>query len=334
MAGSIRKRNGNWLVIMEIGKTPDGKRLRKYTSVKTRKEAEQILAEHDHQVNIGTFVQPDHMLYADFLEHWMEHYVDKNCEATTKAGYEVVIRNYIAPYLGRIPLQKLAPIHIQSYYKHLMDERKLSPNTVYRHHANIRKSLDYALKKQLVIRNAADAVDLPKKKKFEGSYYTVEQLNVLLKKVKGSEIEVPVNLAAYLGLRRGEIGGLKWKHVDMENRTIHIQEVSARLYKGVITKTPKNETSIRTLYMHDDLFELLERHKMKQEEYRKLLGREYKVTDYVCTKLDGEPFRPEKISHRFTSLLKANKLPNIRLHDLRHYVESFVMWSELPLTLK
>jgi len=331
MAGAIKKRSGSWLVTLEMGRGPKGQRLRKYVTVKSKKEAENILSEHQHKINTCTFVLPDNMLFSDLLKHWLEHYVDTNCEVTTKSEYERIINKHIIPYLGKIELQKLAPLHIQQYYKYLMDKKKLSANTVYRHHANIRKSLDYALKKQLVVRNVADAVDLPRKKKFEGSFYTVEQLNRLLKEVAGTEIEVPVNLAAYLGLRRGEICGLKWKHVDFDNKTVHIQEVIARINKEVITKVPKNETSIRTLHIHKDLEKLLKNHKAKQKEYKELLGRDYVASDYVCTKIDGGPFRPERLSDKFTSFLIQNKLPYIRLHDLRHTVATLLIQSKIPV---
>jgi len=78
----------------------------------------------------------------------MENYLKYNCEETTAHGYRNIIFKHIVPVLGNNELQKLLPIHIQQYYKYLMDDKKLSPNRVYKYHGCIRKSLDYGLKQQ------------------------------------------------------------------------------------------------------------------------------------------------------------------------------------------
>jgi integrase len=78
----------------------------------------------------------------------------------------------VIPYLGAIELQKLQPAFIQQYSKYLMDDKGLKPNTVHKHHASIRKALDYGLKQQFVHRNVCDAVTQPKKERFVGQSYT------------------------------------------------------------------------------------------------------------------------------------------------------------------
>jgi integrase len=109
-----------------------------------------------------------------------------------------------------------------------MDEKSLSPNTVHKHHACIRKALDYGLKQQFVHRNVSDAVELPRKDKFTGQSYTRDQLNTLLDGVRGTNLELPVHLAGYLGLRREEIVGLRWKYVDLEKECLDILVTSQK----------------------------------------------------------------------------------------------------------
>jgi len=160
MGGAIKKRGKSWQVMIEVGRDAYGRRIRKSFTARTREEAEIILTENKHKIMVGDFVEPSRMTFAEFLRHWMEHYVETNCEATTRSGYEKVIKKHVIPYLGAIPLQKLSPMHIQQYYKHLMDVKRLSPNTVRRQHSTIRKSLDYAFKMQLINKNPADRVSL------------------------------------------------------------------------------------------------------------------------------------------------------------------------------
>lgn len=87
--------------------------------------------------------------------------------------------------------------------------RGVSANTVIHYHANIRKALQYAVKTKLIVANPADLVERPKKNNYVASFYRAEELNQLLSVIKGTKIELAVILAAFYGLRRTEVVGLK-----------------------------------------------------------------------------------------------------------------------------
>jgi Site-specific recombinase XerC len=327
MAGSIQKIGKKFRVTKELGKDNAGKRLREYVYAATEAEAKKLLAEFEYNQHRHTLVESSRITVSEFFAHWMENYVKYNCEETTAYGYRNIINKHLAPYLGEIELQKLQPAHIQQYYKYLMDEKRLSPNTVHKHHANIRKALDYGLKQQFLHRNVADAVSLPRKKTFEGKSYTKEQLNELLKKLKDSKIELPISLSVFLGLRREEVVGLKWKWIDLDNRKLQIQEVRTSAGKNVIIKTPKTDKSRRTLFVGDELYELLLRTQIRQKELKKVLGNDYDDSGYVVTRDDGKPYRVNSLTEQFKEFLEKNNLPRIRLHDLRHSFAS-VLYEE------
>jgi integrase len=324
---SIQKVGKKYRITLELGKDGNGKRLREYKTFNTHEEAKKVLTEFEYNKQRNLLVSADTIKVKEFLLHWMDNYVRYNCEITTINGYENIINNHVIPYLGDIQLQKLQAIDIQRYYKYLLDTKKLSPNTVHKHHANIRKALDYALKHQFVYRNIADAVTLPKKRKFKGTAYNKEQLNNLLTLVKGTKIELPVLLAAFLGLRREEILGLRWNSVDLENRIIYINEVRVRAGKNVVIKQPKTEKSQRSLYIPDEIFTLLLEIKQKQEKYKKILGKDYDNQGYLYTHDDGKPYRINSVSDQFKRFLEKNNLLRIRLHDLRHTFAS-ILYNE------
>lgn len=324
---SIQKIGKKYRVTLEVGKDANGKRLREYKTVTTHEEAKKILTEFEYNKQRNLLVNSDSIKVKEYLIYWMDNYVKYNCEITTVHGYENIINNHVIPFLGQIELQKLQAIDIQRYYKHLLDIKKLSPNTVHKHHANIRKALDYALKHQFVYRNVADAVTLPKKRRFQGKAYNKVELNNLLALVKGTKIELPVLLAAFLGLRREEILGLRWKSVDLENRIIYIDEVRVRAGKNVVVKQPKTEKSQRSLYISDEIYTLLLELKQNQEKYKKALGKDYDKQGYLYTHDDGKPYRVNSISDQFKKFLEKNNLPKIRLHDLRHTFAS-ILYNE------
>jgi integrase len=331
MAGSITKVGTKFRVTLDSGTDGKGKRIRKYVTASSESEAKKLLTEFEYNMQRNLVVQTTKMTFSEFLNHWMENYVKYNCEETTMYGYNNIIYKHIIPYLGNFELQKLQPVHIQQYYKHLMDEKGLSPNTVHKHHACIRKALDYGLKQQFVHRNVSDAVTLPKKERFEGQSYTKDQLNVLLEGVKDTKLELPVYLAGYLGLRREEINGLKWKYIDLEQRLIHITEVRTSAGSKEIIKVPKTEKSKRTLYITDELLEVILKTKRIQEEYKRLLGDEYVATDYIYVHNNGEPYRVNSVTEQFEKFLGKNGLPKIRLHDLRHTFASILYEAGVDL---
>ncbi|MGG4219449.1 site-specific integrase [Paenibacillus jamilae] len=323
MKGIIKTEKGNYRATFDHG-TINGHRNRHYKTYKTLEEAEKALTEFNYNKQRNLLVTPNRMTLVEFIKHWMENYVKYNCEETTKYGYTNIINKHIVPYFKELELQKLQSFHIQQYYKFLMDVKGLSPNTVIKHHACLRKCLKFGSVHQFVHRNVADAVELPKKKNFEAKYYTIKQLKVLFEKVRDQKLEVAVYLAGYLGLRREEVIGLKWKNIDLDDRIISIVEVRTSAGKQEIIKQPKTEESKRRLFIPDELLEVLIRHKEKQKYYKSILKNEYVDLDYVYTKDNGELYRVNTVTEQFKMFLEKNDLPPLRFHDLRHSVASIL----------
>lgn len=329
---SIAKIGDKYRVTLEYGKDKEGRRIRSYETYITEKEAKRCLTDFEYKKNRNLLVQPESLTISEHLDKWIYFYVNNNCEATTKSAYLNIIENHMKPYLGHVRLQKLNPGQIQQYYYvHLLEEKGLSPNTVIKHHAVLRKSLDYALKQQLVARNVADSVTLPKKIKFQSGVYNEEQLKKLLELLVGEKIELPINLATYLGLRREEILGLKWENIDLEHKKLYIREVRVNAGNKVITKKPKTDKSIRTLSIPLKLYKLLSEEKKKQDYFKSILKEEYNDAGYIYCHEDGRPFRVNTLTDSFRRVLKKSDLPKLRLHDLRHTFASILYNNGLDL---
>jgi integrase len=332
VAASFSKVGKKFRVTFEYGKDGDGNRIRKYQTVETEAEAKRLVAEFNYNQQRGLLVMKNDITVADFLRHWMELYVMNNCQETTAYGYKNIIENHLIPYMGEVKLQDLHPTMIQQYYHDLKHRKKLSNNSVRRHHAVLRKALDFALKQQFVYRNVAESVVQPKKIKNKGKSYTPEQVKILLETVKGTKMEVPVHLAVCLGLRREEITGLRWEHVDLKNRILRIVEVRTAAGKNKnIIKEPKTPKSRRTLYIVDEVYDVLIAHKEWQAKRKELLGDLYHDSDYVFVRDDGKPYRVNSVSEHFLDFLRKHGLPEIRLHDLRHTFASVMYEAGVDL---
>ena len=203
-----------------------------------------------------------------------------------------------------------------------MQKGKVNAKTVHRYHANIRKALQRAVKLDIIPANPADKVDLPKVKKFRGSYYTPEELQRLFACTKGTRFETVVLLAGYLGVREGEACGLQWKDVNFEKNIICIRG-SLKMhdkYKDLYYGETKTESSYRTLPIPQNLALYLRQLKEKQLEQRMLGGASYnrEWDGFVCVDAMGNITNPKYISRYFSDLLRKNGLRRIRFHDLRH----------------
>lgn len=267
------------------------------------------------------------VLFDQFMIDWLEKTKSTIAE-TTYDMYKNTITKVIVPYFQplAIPLSELKAHHLQKFYDDRMKNNGVTANTVLHYHANIHKALKYAVRQEYIDSNPADKVDLPKKTKFVGNYYSNDDLNKLLKIIIGSRLEVPVVLAAYLGLRRGEICGLKWEFVDFTKNTIEVAGVitgngetsgtSVLAYRD----RAKTKSSLRSLPMAPELAAYLKHVRAQQAQNKLLCGASYNHDweDFVCVDAIGNLIQPQYVTKAFLKVIRSNNLPPLRFHDLRH----------------
>ena len=189
------------------------------------------------------------VLFTDFITDWLKM-MKSRVEITTYASYERAIIHKIVPYFEPLhyTLQDMEqhPKYIQDFYQHELD-RGLTANTVIHYHANIRKCLQYAFQIGMIRSNPADRVERPRKEKFKSEIYSGEELEQLFKVIQGDPSEFGVIMAAFYGLRRSEIVGLKWDAIDFENKKISIQHtvVTAKV-NGTVTEIARDKTKTKS----------------------------------------------------------------------------------------
>lgn len=257
--------------------------------------------------------------FSDFLSFWLEETKATRRESTNK-DYAFTVNGVLIPYFSSlgVKLSELKAYHIQEFYSFQMQDKGVKNNTIHHYHAYIHKCLDYAVKMEYIISNPADKVTLPRKEKHHAKYIeSPADIKFLLEQVKGKTIEPVFVLAIYLGLRRGEIAGLKWKYINFEQGTLSIRGTLSP--RGEYIPETKNETSARSFPLSSELIEYLLEIKEKQEGNKKRRGAKYNTewTDFVCVRADGSIMTPDFMTNEVRKICKKHGF-DIKLHELRH----------------
>lgn len=326
LRGHIKKRGKNWSVIIELPKDEiTGKRKQKWYTVEGKKEdAEKFLTKKLSELDTGLLIDTKKIKFGEYLDYWLKEYCYNNLSINTIEGYEQYINRHIKPSLGNIQLDKLKPLQLQTFYSEKLENGKingkggLSKQTVRTLHRIIHGALTQAVKWQLVVRNVADCVEPPKPKKYEAKFLDDEQTNLIINKIKDTDIYIPVIIAIYTGMRRGEVLGLSWQNVNFEKKYIRVVQELSCTKQGLKILPPKTNKSIRNIAIPDTLVKILKNHKAEQIKNKLLFGSEYQNLDMVCTYQNGKLFYPKRFSAKFNEFLRKNDLPVIRFHDLRH----------------
>jgi integrase len=175
-------------------------------------------ARSDHRQHIPL---PDERLtVGEFLDQWLEEFVKSSAAPRTLESYTEITVAHIKPLLGRIPLAKLSPLDVQRLVNEKMTERepskdgnprkKLSPRTVRYIHAILRSALNRAVEWGFAKRNVALKVRLPKASKPRHRPLDEREAVSFLEVVNGDRLEAAYSVAVALGLREGEVLGLRW----------------------------------------------------------------------------------------------------------------------------
>ena len=173
---------------------------------------------------------------------------------------------------------------------------------------------------------------------FIGSYYNAEEIKQLLDCIDGDPIRMPVLLAAYYGLRRSEVLGLKWSAIDFTEKTVSVRHKvleDDEEKKLVGMDVMKTKSSYRTLPLIPLVEEELLRERERQEEMKQVMRRAYnrEYEEYICVDAVGELIRPRYVTEHFQVLLKQNGLRRIRFHDLRHSTASLLLSRGVPMKM-
>ena len=358
ITGCLQKKNGYYYAVLYL--KVDGKRKTKWIATKlpvsttserkAQKALDEIRMQYEFQEEtrasdkameavLAKNCPPEaQMPFADYMEKWLNS-VRPSIATATYQSYSVMMKARVIPYFtaSKLRLGDLTPQHIEEFYQTILDDG-YTTNTVIHYHAIIRKALQSAVKKDILAKNPADKVDRPKKNVYHGSFYSEDEMLTLFDAIAGDPLELCVKIAAYYGLRRSEVLGLRWDAIDFERKTISISHkvIEANVdgkFVPVGEDVLKTKSSFRTLPLISVVEGLLLAEKEKQAKNRKLFKSAYcrDYLSYICVDEMGKLLRPNFVTEHFGWVIRKYGLRKIRFHDLRHTCASLLLSNGIPM---
>lgn len=343
VAGHLEVKKGYYYAVLSYVDV-NGKRHRPWISTGLPEKGNKRKAEAELARIRSTYEPPavvqdlsSDMPFADYLLQWLD-IVKVRIKITTYGSYEQIVKSVLEPYFrGKgYTLSGLEARHIQQFYTEKL--KKVKPNSVIHYHAVIHQALKYAMKTDLVSQNVAMKVDRPKKNDFQPVFLDAEELQKVFEALKGSKLELPVLVAAFYGLRRGEVVGLRWDAIDFERNTITIRHtVTSTLIDGkeqiIAQDSAKTKSSMRTLPLVGSFKTYFEEVKAAQELNKEVCGNcyNYQYDGYVFVDEMGDRITPDYLTTAFPAFLKRHGFKRMRFHDLRHSCASLLLANGVPL---
>lgn len=305
-----RDSDGLWCATIELGRDPaTGRRRRKTLYGKTKREVREKLLDAQKAQRDGKLVVQTKTV-GQWLGYWQTVVAPERVRPSTLRSYDAWIRR-MSPLIGRLPLERLAPEHVRGMYSVLRQDG-LSETSLRQCHAILRRALVVAEREGKVSRNVCDLIDPPKPSGRHRRPLTLEQAKLVLAAADDHPLRVRWWLALWLGMRQGEVLGLQWKHVDLERRTITVEQAVQRIKgHGLCLVEPKSKASVRVIPLPKTI---LSRLTVWQAEVAPVARLDFV---FCGPRSSYEPFDPRRDHELWTALLLKAGVPHVPLHAAR-----------------
>lgn len=317
--GSIyKRRDGRWTATISLER---GRRKSFYGT--TRAAVAEKMAAALSRYHAGAPVPREVDTVASFLERWLDHSAAR-VRPTTMLGYRRMVRLHIAPAIGGVKLTQLRADALQRFYAQLQ-RGGLSTKYVRLIHALMHAALKQALRWELVINNVADLVDPPALTRKEFRALSAEEARAFLAAARESDHYALYVLALTTGMREGELLGLRWRDVNLEDRWLSVVQQAQRIGGEWTFTAPKTKSGRRRLALPAVAVTALREQRARVATLL-LRAPAWEDHDLVFPNQVGRPIEKQNLMRRsFKPLLAKAGLPDIRFHDLRHSAATIML---------
>jgi integrase len=315
-----RHPDGRWMTRITLA---NGKRKAFYAD--TRQEAARLLAAALRDRDVGVPIVGEKQTVDSYLTQWLSD-IKPTIRVRSWIRYEEAVRLHVLPTLGRTPLARVSPQHVQALYTAKLGEG-LAPGTVARIHAVLRRAFGEAARIGIVQRNVVALVRPPRPVRHEMHVLTPDQGRILLAAVVDEPLEALYVLALTTGMRRGELLALHWADVDLDAGFVQVRFTVQHIAGAqVLFSPPKTARSRRKVALSARAVAALQKHQQRQEHQRSVIGAAWQENDLVFPNAIGEPLRGNHLLQRnFSPIFTRAGLPQMRFHDLRHTAATLML---------
>lgn len=310
---------------------------------RTVKEAESKRREFLSRKERGVGLVASRQTVEEFGRDWVERGRTEGLSPLTTEHYRKELERFVYPVIGNVPLKLVRAEHVQMVLDAMakrMNARTgepLSQRTRLHVYRVLYNMLGQAKMLDVIEDNPAERVRPPRVEKRQVHALTAEQIEAVLEECEAESdaLGIAALLAVTCGMRRGEICGLRWEHVDLgadetaeggpRPASLRIVEtvVSVR-GKGLLTKSPKSRESVRSLPLPARTVQALRAYRVNQNERRLSLGPVWQKLGLVVDNGKGGYYHPDKLSGDFTAAAKRAEVP-ATLHTMRHQYASLLV---------
>lgn len=344
MRGHLRRRGRYWSIVLHTRDVnpKTGREDVRWISTHTedKRAAERQLRRVLDEYEAGALPDPSKLTVAEYLRRWLTEDCElKGIRGTTKRQYRNLVEKHVIPRIGQVKLQRLQPQHLTSLYAALLECRKETrgPGTLSRRTINLIHSILHAAlaaaPDDLLPANPADKAVVPKDKRKKASFLSLEQARAFLAAAAADIWYYALYvLAIETGLRIGELLGLQWRDINLEERTLRVRHTLEHRSGTAEERLqdPKSEAGQRPVALGDLSISALRAHRKAQLEARVKAGPLWEDNDLVFPNREGRPTNYSNWrSRHYAKVFERAGIPYVKPHELRHTSASMLLLSNV-----
>jgi len=267
-----------------------------------------------------------------YITHWLNDVMPDKIRLSTMIRYKGTASKYIIPNIGRIPLKELSVRHVQGAIDDL-SRRGIGGNAIQKFQRVLSSCLTRAMREEIVFRNVAQLVELPKYSKKEIIPWTADQAKLFLGETKDHHFHIAYAMMLTYGIRKGEMHGLRWTDIDFKNDKIYIRQQLGRLAGALRVGEVKTKAGRRTLPLIPEIKQkLLEKAAQMNFEIPHFDPIGNLSTDNLILKSFNDTAMDQRnLSRSFHLHVDKIGLPRITMHTMRHTAATLLKNLNVPV---
>jgi len=343
--GTVYQRaDGKWVAEVPLPNDHLGRRRRRKRIADTKKQAEQFLRGLLADLEAGRIDVDGSITVTEWCKRWLVGAARLTCKERTVAGYKYALDRWVLPHVGRYQLRQLHVGHIETMQTSLLDAG-LSVSTVRVARRVLSSALSHAVTARHIAHNPVKDIRAPRYPEGQRPMlepFTEEQARHLLAVCKDhpdAAVAAFVTIGLMLGMRRGEILGLRLKDIDWAEGHLSISQALNQDYLPTVdggwmtelgTSTPKTRHSRRDLSMPSSVRTAVLRLQNTRNAQRQMAGDDWEETGLLFCSKNGKPMWPSNLTKRYQRLLKDAGVSQLSIHALRHTFATVCFLNEVP----